>query len=101
MQKILELSTVYLGMGLKGKQPKIVVDWYIFAMHRRVGLRTRWRCSNCNKTKCRAFLNTYGNVVNVIWEHNHPPTADQGFVAKMSPRMFHVRRMRDKMSRIC
>nr|CAH7732203.1 unnamed protein product [Callosobruchus chinensis] len=35
--------------------------------------RTRWRCTNVNKTKCNAVCYTYGNTVILRRRHNHPP----------------------------
>lgn len=75
-----------------GRSPKIVVDNYMYGMHRKDGIKTRWRCVQCNK-KCNAILYTYGSVVDVIREHNHAPISDPNIVKKMVPRQFQLRRI--------
>lgn len=35
--------------------------------------KTRWRCAQINKFKCRATLLTTGKLVETYYDHNHPP----------------------------
>ncbi|XP_057667850.1 modifier of mdg4-like isoform X15 [Diorhabda carinulata] len=55
------------------KNPKVFVENYSFGLQRRGEKKSRWRCSSVNKTRCRAFLNTFCDTVMIINEHNHPP----------------------------
>ncbi|XP_044262661.1 protein tramtrack, beta isoform-like isoform X28 [Tribolium madens] len=60
---------------IKGlKHPKLILYNNEFVVHQKGLSRTRWRCSQCNKTKCRASLFTQGKLVRVVDAHNHPPT---------------------------
>ncbi|XP_023014987.1 uncharacterized protein isoform X44 [Leptinotarsa decemlineata] len=60
---------IYISQGRK--YPKIYVDGYTFNLQRRNENNSRWRCGNVNKTRCKAFLNTYGKVVRINNVHNH------------------------------
>lgn len=66
------LGLVYFAPGKKN--PKIVVDDYDFCINKKVGQKTRWRCTQYSKTKCCCFLLTFGNSVVIYRSHNHMPT---------------------------
>lgn len=61
---------VLICKGLK--YPKLVLDNFIYQKHRKqLNNVTRWRCKKEKTTKCKAFINTIGNTVTVINNHNH------------------------------
>ncbi|XP_018573609.1 protein tramtrack, beta isoform isoform X28 [Anoplophora glabripennis] len=62
---------IWIGSGTKN--PKIILDRNEFTINTKQGNRTRWRCTQYFKSKCRASLVTYGRVVKVNQIHNHPP----------------------------
>ncbi|CAG9856471.1 unnamed protein product [Phyllotreta striolata] len=64
-------SVIYHVRGTRN--PKVFVENYSYSLQRRSNTKSRWRCLFVNKTRCRAFLNTYGNNVKVINHHNHDP----------------------------
>ncbi|KAF7282368.1 hypothetical protein GWI33_002746 [Rhynchophorus ferrugineus] len=64
----------YIFIGAGTKNPKIIMDNNDFTINTKQGTRTRWRCTQYFKTKCKATLVTYGRVVNVKSCHNHLPT---------------------------
>lgn len=71
-QFFLILGTILIGSGTKN--PKIILDQNEFTINTKQGARTRWRCTQYFKSKCRASLVTYGRIVKVSHFHNHPPT---------------------------
>ncbi|RZC39655.1 FLYWCH domain containing protein, partial [Asbolus verrucosus] len=58
------------------KYPKLILHNNEFIVHQKGSSRTRWRCAQCNKTKCKAALFTTGKVVHSYYEHNHAPTME-------------------------
>ncbi|CAG9856466.1 unnamed protein product [Phyllotreta striolata] len=66
------LGTILIGSGTKN--PKIILDENEFTINTKQGARTRWRCTQYFKSKCRASLVTFGRIVKVSQFHNHPPT---------------------------
>jgi hypothetical protein len=73
---------IFLGVihFVKGhKYPKLILDNNEFIVHQKGSSRTRWRCAQCNKTKCKAALFTTGKVVRVYYEHNHPRTMENRY----------------------
>ncbi|CAH1986781.1 unnamed protein product [Acanthoscelides obtectus] len=72
-------ETIYFCEGRK--YPKLLIDNYQFQIHRREEKKTRWRCVNCNKTKCTARAFTFGKTVSVHDTHNHGfPKIDSNIV---------------------
>nr|CAI5843124.1 unnamed protein product [Callosobruchus analis] len=67
-------ETIHFCQGRK--YPKLLIDSYQFQIHRREEKKTRWRCVNCNKTKCTARVFTFGRTVSVCGTHNHHPEID-------------------------
>ncbi|XP_056644004.1 modifier of mdg4-like isoform X33 [Diorhabda carinulata] len=65
-------GTIYIGAGTKN--PKIILDENEFTINTKQGARTRWRCTQYFKSKCRASLVSYGKMVKVNQFHNHTPT---------------------------
>nr|CAI5843118.1 unnamed protein product [Callosobruchus analis] len=57
------------------KYPRIIVDHYEYSVHKKVGLKTRWRCALESKTRCKAVCYTYGNNVVLRKIHSHQPSA--------------------------
>ncbi|XP_018573600.1 protein tramtrack, beta isoform isoform X20 [Anoplophora glabripennis] len=62
---------IYISRGRK--HPRLILDKFEFNLHIKDAFRTRWRCTNQNKTKCSAVLYTSGNEVTMKHEHNHLP----------------------------
>ncbi|CAG9856470.1 unnamed protein product [Phyllotreta striolata] len=67
----LVLEMIYFCSGRK--YPKIVVDGYHYIMQKQSDRHSRWRCSYCNKTRCRAILYSFGKTVKTVQSHNHAP----------------------------
>lgn len=65
------LGVIWIGSG--SKNPKIILDGNEFTINTKQGGRTRWRCTQYFKSKCRASLVTFGRNVRVSQYHNHPP----------------------------
>ncbi|XP_018573608.1 protein tramtrack, beta isoform isoform X27 [Anoplophora glabripennis] len=63
---------IYVGRGYK--YPKIILDGYEYKIHVKRQDKTRWTCANYKHSKCNSTIYTYGNVVKVIYKHNHQPT---------------------------
>ncbi|XP_072393848.1 uncharacterized protein [Diabrotica undecimpunctata] len=56
------------------KRPKIILDKNSFTINSGQSNRTRWRCNQYFKTKCKATLTTFEKTVKINKTHNHPPT---------------------------
>lgn len=69
---LLFLDTIWIGSGTKN--PKILLDQNEFTINTKLGNRTRWRCNQYFKSKCKATLITYERTVLVKNIHNHIPT---------------------------
>lgn len=54
------------------KNPKLILNNNEFFFHKLLKNKSRWRCTGYYKTKCKAALFTYGKVVQLFKEHNHP-----------------------------
>ncbi|XP_044756251.1 modifier of mdg4-like isoform X16 [Coccinella septempunctata] len=54
--------------------PKIMFENYEYVIRKRLPDSTRWRCGNCNKTRCRSYAVTLGRFLYLYKPHNHPPT---------------------------
>lgn len=56
------------------KHPKIILNHYLFTIHRKSGIKSRWRCNRYARHKgwCKASLITCGKVLYVSYDHNHP-----------------------------
>ncbi|XP_045468585.1 protein tramtrack, beta isoform-like isoform X16 [Harmonia axyridis] len=54
--------------------PKIMFENYEYVIRKKLPDSTRWRCGNCNKTKCRSYAITLGRFLYLFRQHNHPPT---------------------------
>lgn len=65
------LGIIWIGSG--SKNPKIILDRNEFTINTKQGNRTRWRCTQYFKSKCRASLVTFGRNVRVSQFHNHRP----------------------------
>lgn len=70
--EILLVDIIWIGAGTKN--PKILLDDNEFTINTKLGSRTRWRCNQYFKTKCKATLITYEKTVLVKNFHNHMPT---------------------------
>lgn len=53
------------------KYPKIVLEDFEYYLLRRLGSKTRWRCTSYRKSFCQCALLTYDRVVEVVNKHNH------------------------------
>ncbi|VEN49676.1 unnamed protein product [Callosobruchus maculatus] len=62
-------GTIYISCGRK--YPKLVLDNNHYCLLSQAKDHTKWRCLFYYKTKCRASLSTYSNVVRVMYSHNH------------------------------
>lgn len=67
------LGTIYFLPSGKS-HPKIMFDNYEYVIRKKLPDSTRWRCGNCNKTKCRSYAVTLGRFLYLFKPHNHPPT---------------------------
>lgn len=56
------------------KHPKLIVDFNDYSVYAKENGKTRWRCNGYFKTKCKSTLLTFGRVVKINHDHNHPPT---------------------------
>ncbi|XP_023014992.1 uncharacterized protein isoform X48 [Leptinotarsa decemlineata] len=65
-------GVIWIGAGIK--RPKLILDDNQFTINTKEGSRTRWRCTQYFKSKCKATLITFGNIVKVNKFHNHLPT---------------------------
>lgn len=73
---VIFLETIQIVHGIKN--PIIIMEQNYFTVHEKLDGRTRWRCINYFKTKCRARLLTYGKVVKVnAHAHNHGPPPEK------------------------
>lgn len=66
------LDIIWIRAGIKN--PKILLVQNEFTINTKLGSRTRWRCNQYFKTKCKATLITYERTVMVKNFHNHVPT---------------------------
>lgn len=73
---------IYIKSGVKN--PKIIFEDNEFIMHIRQSGSTRWRCSYCNKTKCKSRLYTTGQSLYIMKSHNHEPNSKDGHDALLS-----------------
>ncbi|XP_063907075.1 protein tramtrack, beta isoform-like isoform X14 [Zophobas morio] len=55
------------------KNPKLILNKNEYFYHKQCKDKSRWRCTAYYKTKCKAALFTYGQVVRMFKEHNHAP----------------------------
>ncbi|XP_023014983.1 uncharacterized protein isoform X40 [Leptinotarsa decemlineata] len=55
------------------RQPKLIIDKYLYSVYVKYDNKTRWRCREYFKTRCKSTLLTYGKVVKMYHQHNHQP----------------------------
>lgn len=79
-------------MGKGYKYPKIIVDGYEYKIHIKKQDKTRWTCANYKHSKCKSIIYTYGNVVNVLYNHNHDPTLKTLDYKKLIPQSVTILR---------
>lgn len=60
-------------------------------VHQRGANKTRWRCAQINKTKCRAVLFTSGDQVRVFNQHNHLPTVEGKIIKSLCSQLVTIK----------
>ncbi|XP_063907094.1 modifier of mdg4-like isoform X32 [Zophobas morio] len=84
------------GQGIiyvtKGKKyPKIILENDEYQIYQKDHNRTRWRCAQYFKTKCKSRLVTYGRVVKInVEEHNHVPQVTYHKDIQYSPQLVKI-----------
>lgn len=84
---------VYITSGLK--YPKLVLDGHMFTVANKGEGKTSWVCRNYNHTKgtkCKGRIITYGKVVCLVREHNHPPIVPDEELEKMHRQAVLIKR---------
>ncbi|ERL95198.1 hypothetical protein D910_12466 [Dendroctonus ponderosae] len=81
---------IYIVSG--NKNPIIILDSNEFSIYSKGASSTRWRCSSYFRSKCRAKLVTFGNVVQTANEHNHPANSQRAWSSIKSQRVTIVRK---------
>ena len=76
----------------KGKKyPKIILENDEYQIYQKDHNRTRWRCAQYFKTKCKSRLVTYGRVVKInVEEHNHVPQVTYHKDIQYSPQLVKI-----------